>query len=231
MKLALPLSVTLLAFAGLTSTVFAQPRVFLVNFGSEYIAPGWNNIADAAATEREISNLVDNKGKATPVSICIEGDPHHFSHQNDGVYPPDALAPVVSQLAPGVSLPAATLSTQLVGVGTSPTLTITGLDPGKTYGFEFFAARQSSDDLTTRYTLDNGGLTKDATVTLNAGDNQTETAVVKDFRPSAGGTIILELTAGPDNHGSWGNGTPMTYLGVLVIAESAPNPSAVSSKR
>lgn len=96
-------------------------------------------------------------------------------------------------------------------------MTLSGLDDSQVYKFYFFASRTSvSDNRETLYVVDGAGDAK--SVTLDAANNTSRVATVADIAPE-GGTITIDVSAGPNNN----NSTGFFYLGVLEI-ESAPVP-------
>lgn|GEM_PF-2152204 len=95
-------------------------------------------------------------------------------------------------------------------------MTISGLDPNKTYDFAFFARRGSlvaGYDYTGIYTFTGGGTP--VSVIVDAATN-TEITSVPGLQPSAGGTITLTITGGP------GAGNDFPVINFLRFSENDP---------
>lgn len=203
---------------GLASVACAQ--TIYIDFGSTAAGPGWNSIG-SSGTAYTVSNLVDSTNAVTSISMAINGG---FGSTGAGV-------------ASGVAAFTSTASGQThVFVGgavgdylagtTSGEVTFSGLDADKTYTLEFFSSRASAGaGRTTQFTVSNSGTTSDSVVTLNAGDNVSNTAFVTGFTPSASGELKVSLTAIAPTNGFY-------YLNALALtAETAaiPEPSSFAA--
>lgn len=191
----------------------AHAQVFLIDFGpTSTTATGWNNLTGASSTSVSI-NLVTSTGLATSSQLITTATPNHFTNSGTSSATSTAFGAFTST-AVGDFLASSSLST---------VLTITGLDPTKTYTFEFFASRSTgAGTRTTDYTLTNGGRTDPAVTSLDAGDNISNTSIIASFAPSLQGDVVLTLTRGA------GNTANFTYINAMTIT-AIPEPSAFAA--
>lgn len=210
---------TVTALAGLLSlgVASAAAQVFLVDFGSTTTdTTGWNNVTGASGVSVSF-DLVDSTGAASNVSLIVAASPNSFTNVG-----------TTSATSTGFgAFPSTAVSDFLASNNVTTILTITGLDPTKTYTFEFFASRATGAGTRgTVYTLTNDGLTSAASSFLEAADNVSNTASISAFAPSAGGQIVLTLTRGAENTSGF------TYLNAMTITvetSQVPEPSSFAA--
>ncbi len=195
---------------GLATAAHAQ--VFLIDFGpNATTSTGWNNLTGASSTSVSIS-LVASDGSATTAQLITSVSPNHFTNAGTTSATTTAFG----------AFPSTAVGDFLASSNTSTVLTITGLDPSRSYSFEFFASRSGGPGTrTTDYTLTNGGRTASALTSLDAGDNISNTSIISSFTPSTEGQIVLTLTRGA------GNTVGFTYLNAMTITTSpVPEPAS-----
>jgi fibronectin-binding autotransporter adhesin len=102
-------------------------------------------------------------------------------------------------------------------------LTLTGLNPAQTYGFDLFASRTGvTDNRTTDYTITGGsGGTSSTTLSLNVANNTGNVVSASGFSPNSSGDISILVDADAANT----NSNKFFYLSVLQINSSGPNSS------
>lgn len=180
---------------------------------------GWNSPGSVIS---DIGDLLDANGDPTGISLTTD-DTNSFNLGNN---------------ASGTASPGAPASTYFPGTvtgnsyfghtgsfqsSTYPTAvwTFDGLDPSKSYDFIFFAIRNSvSDNRETEYEL--VGANTVATY-LDAANNTSNIAQALGVTPTAGGQVVLSVTAGPNNTNSAG----FYYLTAMRFEESVPEPASM----
>lgn len=97
-----------------------------------------------------------------------------------------------------------------------PAFRLSGLPTGSAWDLTFYASRTSaSDNRETLYTVTGAAV---ATTTLNAANNQSQTARLLTVKPDSSGEITIALSPGPANN----NANHFTYLGTLRLDPSPP---------
>jgi predicted esterase len=171
--------------------------------GGDDSANTWNNLTSHSLNST--LSLVDSTGATTGIGVTVT-DPF-AGNQSTGSTTPTAY------------VPDAVRDSFYFDNGQSPQLTLTGLDPTKTYDFKFLGSRMSGDGLvrSTRFTVQ--GFGSAVAVVSDATNNSGTVAEVTGILPTAGGEITIDLaknTVAPlVNNTSSGVG----YLGVLEITE------------
>ena len=181
-----------------------------INFGSATTSLYWNNLT-ATAQGQSITNLVDNEGKNTGISITI----------NDAFGGINTAGP--SSTTTSFNIPASVSQNSFWGnAGTvfqglnEPTagLVLSGLDANKKYDFNFFAARSSvTDKRETTFTVVGRN---EGTSTVDASNNTSNVSTVNEITPLAGGSISINIGAGSNNT----NVNKFFYINALIISPS-----------
>lgn len=166
-------------------------RSVYFDFGTQLVPDGnWNN-SRFPADDPGIVDAIDSEGASTPYDLKVTGNFRSRDRTGQtatGLFPDDA------------SYDSLYVNTNLIGE-----VTISDLDPAKSYDLTIFA---SGDDPTAvcQYTI---GTT---VLTLNATNNATETVTFEAMQPSPDGTLVLRVQPAP------GNGE--AYINVLVLSEA-----------
>jgi hypothetical protein len=202
------------------ATASAQQTI-QIDFGSNTPTPAsgtpgatWNNVTIKTGS---VGILKDSDGTNTSVSLALGAGSLAFT---------DGAATAASGVnVPG--FPTTALNDFLAGNTTvTPTLIFTGLDITKSYTFNIFASRSTTDNRTTVYTFSNDEsvLTDNVSVSLNASGNVSTTALVSSFAPSASGVITLTLSRDVGN-------TVFTYINAMTITavSNVPEPSTYAA--
>lgn len=205
---------------GFASCAAAQTTIY-VDFGSGSVAgSGWNTIGSSGSAYT-VSNLVNSANVATTVGLDVNGS---FSSTGAGVA--SGIAAFTSTASGQThTFVAGSVGDYLAGT-TAGVFTFTGLDTTKTYTIEFFASRASGGaGRNTQFVVSNAGLSADSTVTLNAGDNVSNTAFVAGFAPSAGGQLTITVSAiAPTNGFHY-----LNALALTAVPAAVPEPSAFAA--
>lgn len=193
----------------------AQNDTVLIDFGSSSaITPGaWNNVT--SYTGGQIIGMLNSKGLNTQLNLQIT-DP--FTGINtSGTTNPD----------PALGIPASAAgdnffgNTVLFSGVTEPTggVTISGLNPAKTYTVVLFASRVATDNRQTQYVV--SGNIHD-TLLLNVSSNTNQLATTT-LAPSGSGEIQITASPGPANDNTYG----FFYLSAmkLIYAHEPPDTS------
>lgn len=199
----------------LSISVSAQNDTVMIDFGtSSAITPGaWNNVT--SYTGGQIMGMINSKGLNTQLNLQIT-DP--FTGINtSGTTNPD----------PALGIPASASgdnffgNTMLFSGVTEPTggVTITGLNPAKTYTVVLFASRVATDNRQTQYVV--SGNIHD-TLLLNVSSNTSQLATTT-LAPSGSGEIQITASPGPANDNAYG----FFYLSAmkLIYAHEPPDTS------
>ncbi len=206
----------------LADAPFLASRHVLVDFGvaATPTTPGpwpndpvnaWNNVSAELGTSSTglMSNLIATDGVPTPFDLVMVSP---FAGASEAgattsvLYPPAAAKDSLFGHAG-----------QFQGQSdVFPGFKLTGLDPGASYRFTFFASiGGAADPRETVYTV-TGDRTRIAT--LDASNNTERLATVPDMVPDATGAIAISLSPGPANDSP----PRFAYLGVLKIEERPP---------
>lgn len=209
MKNTLPRIAASVAFAFAASAATAV--TIYIDFGTGASAgTGWNALG-SAGTAYSVSNLVNSANVATEIDLDVNGG---FGTTGAGVAA--GVTGFTSTASGQTHVFATGAATDYLAGTTSGVLTFNGLDAAKTYTLEFFSSRANpGGGRNTRFTVSNGGLTTDSVLTLDAGDNVSNTAFVSGFAPSAGGQLTVTLAAIAPTNGYY-------YINALALTEVAP---------
>ena len=148
------------------------PKIIRVNMTgglNQYSGTDWNNWNSVSNWSSQQFNYSD--GTASGISAAISNQ--QGMSDNGAAYSTTAVPNEVGRYASYTTL--------------NRTLTISGLDPAKTYTLEVFGSRSGSAANTTRYTV--GA----ASVDINVTNNSSNLAVFSAIAPTAGGQIELSL--------------------------------------
>lgn len=202
-----------------TLTTQAPAATLFFDFGEavQQTVSNYNNVTQA---QLPIFNATDSTGASTGISLTTTGF-NPGSNQNGTQTPTGDAA---------YFLPQATRDnlfghTQIFG--TTPPfpqgiLTLGGLDGSgaTTYDFAFYGGRLGvSDNRETRYNAV-GANSGDAF--LNASNNSSNVATLTGIVPTAAGTIVVNVSPGPNNN----NATGFFYLGAMSLTSNViPEPA------
>src|SRR5690606_38017573 len=148
----------------------------------------WNNTASNPYANKKLSNLKDNRGTTTSISLTF------LSSWGGAGYNSSATNSIHSENV------AKTYYWTNYG---KETLKISGLDKSSKYTFEFYGYRSGSGDRTTDYII---GSNK---VSLNASNNTSNSVKISDVSPDANGEVTITVKKGTTS--SFG------YLNAMVI--------------
>lgn len=205
----------------LLATVTTAPAVtILLDFGdsSQPAASNYNNLTKGTASLLSLSNLVDNTGLQTGISLEVTG--FHGGSNTNGTTTPSGAAVIFEGQATRDNFFG---STGLFNNVTAPTGTVllTGLDAsGNTaYSFDFFGSRTGvTDNRETEYRVA-GSAT--GSVFLDTANNTSNIASRSSVIPDAQGRITITVDPGPNNNNTSG----FYYLGATRITTTAvPEP-------
>lgn len=149
-----------------------------VNFNSfRGNEPGWNNLPTYLRTGQSVSNLTDELGVNTGVSMTIveefQGDnPYGMTTGNNSGVVPDRVMEGSWWIDPRATA----------------ILRFNNLSFLRKYNFSFFGSRAATGDRNTVYII-NG-----VSVTLNASMNSSNIVQIKDVVPASDGTITVTIT-------------------------------------
>jgi hypothetical protein len=176
-----------------------------IDFGSR-IAAGWNsgsNLLGGAPVA-----LRDSAGVLKSIALSS------ISPFN-GVNPDGTTAPAAALAAPADATSDSFYGNDVAwgrGIYPQAVFELSGLDPARSYSFEFFASRMSGDGAN-RETLYSASGATSGSATLNATNNTSLSATVPSVRPTASGTIRITVRKGAGNTSPYG----FFYLGNLRI--------------
>ena len=174
-------------------------RSVYINFGSQdkTAAKPWNNWLGARAAGDVASNLTDESGAATTVSVTtVNGwsalnDMGHITGDNSGVFPDAVLASGLGD-----------------SLAEAKQIKISGLNSAKQYNLVIAGSKNEGVGASASYDV-SGQI-----VELNARYNTDQTANLNNLVPDANGEILMTITR-------TGN-APFTFLNGLVIEELDP---------
>jgi hypothetical protein len=206
--------------AVLVAVAPASAASLFFDFGdSNQTTPGnYNNFIMNPPVTGSIANAIDSTGASTGIGATVSG---FFNGSNTtGTATPTGAAAALFH-------PQATRDNAFghaAAFGTNPltpegTVAFTGLDPSTAYNFTIFAARIGVTDIReAKYVVTgaNSGM-----ALLNASGNTSNLAVISGIFPTAGGTIDLKASPGPNNNST----SQFYFLGALELA-AVPEPSA-----
>lgn len=164
----------------------------MINFNEQARnnAPGWNNLNMAPTANQQLTRLQDSKKNSTDVSLKLLTSWNSSNHKgydsknNTGIYP-DAVT-----------------RSYFYTTGQEEVL-VSGLDPGQTYDFTFFASSWFGGNRTTEYRI-GAKMT-----TLNASYNEDKVARLSHVRPDSQGAVTISIKKAP--------GARYAFLGALII--------------
>ncbi|MBS1745373.1 MAG: fibronectin type III domain-containing protein [Bacteroidetes bacterium] len=164
-----------------------------VNFSNGSIAPApWNNFTSWPTTNASLSNLLDDNGATTPVSVKImNGFQGNFGNgmqpgNNRGAYSEIVMKTGIYE-----------------GASKTDSIQLSGLTINMKYNFVFFNSHDDGLKGTTNFTI-NG-----QTVSLNATHNINTTAAINGIVPDANGKVMIKVAKAA--------GADYAYLNSLII--------------
>jgi hypothetical protein len=164
-----------------------------VNFSNGSLAPApWNNFTNWPSANSSLSNLLDDNGATTSVSVKImNGFQGNFGTgmqpgNNKGVYSEIVMKTGIYE-----------------GASKSDSIQLSGLSKDKKYNFVFFNSHDDGLKGTTNFTI-NG-----QTVSLNATHNINTTASINGIVPNASGQVMVYVAKA--------SGSDYAYLNSLII--------------
>ena len=178
-----------------------------LNFGATYTAdPTWNDITPAVRTH---TNITDSNMNPTGILVTITGD-FGGSNTNGAAYTTTKML-----------MPADVSQSALWGYATgkfggqnarqNATLRLSHLNPELTYELTIFSSRMGSQDTRqTSYIVQGEDVWADD---LQAANNASQTAVIKDIHPTADGQITLTIMPGAQNNSP----NSFYYLNAMTI--------------
>ncbi|WP_168205412.1 PEP-CTERM sorting domain-containing protein [Bythopirellula goksoeyrii] len=210
---------------GMAFSTAASAATLFYDFGdsSRTTAGNYNNIVMNAPSVLSIADSVDSTGANTGISLDASGFFAGSNQSGPGVASGDAAAIFETDATVDNAFGHAG------AFGTNPltplaTVTMGGLDgSGATsYDFTFFGSRTgATDNRETQFALAgaNSGVGY-----LDVTANVSEVVNVSGIIPTAGGTITLEVSPGPNNN----NGSLFYYLGAMrVVSNTIPEPATI----
>lgn len=190
--------------------IFSQEFTY-IDFSENNTTPGnWNNVVQKTVSQNGISvNLINDKGENTGAVLTITDA---FNKVNEN----GTNAPTLSIFPPEATRDNFFGNFTIFNGVTEPTggMEITGLNKAKYYSFKIFASRMSvTDNRETQFTIKGS---TELLATLNASNNESETADIFNVRPDDSGKIGISVTKGPNNN----NSTGFYYLGAILMITS-----------
>lgn len=190
--------------------IFSQEFTY-IDFSENNTTPGnWNNVVQKTVSQNGISvNLINDKGENTGAVLTITDA---FNKVNEN----GTTAPTLSIFPPEATRDNFFGNFTIFNGVTEPTggLEITGLNKAKYYSFKIFASRMGvTDNRETQFTIKGS---TELLATLNASNNESETADIFNVRPDDSGNIGISVTKGPNNN----NSTGFYYLGAILMITS-----------
>lgn len=210
MKITFPIKVRILVFLLLCFSVYsisAQTETIYIDFGSlganESASP-WNNVTNDVSGN--ISNLINSNTVQTGIGFSIVDA--FFGINSSGTTSPD----------PSLNFIGSATSDSFYGTSSDGgSLTFNNLIVGKQYTISVFASRIGvSDNRETAYTIE---AQSTQTINLDASQNTSNVATAS-FYPKADGTIIINVSTGPNNDNTSG----FFYLGAIELEYSVDVP-------
>lgn len=180
------------------SNSFKLTLPVFIDFGTNASPYPYNNYA--RPTDRILSNLTDEEGNNTKFSIQVT---KNFSGENTlGVtntslgFPGTATGDAF--WSNGVEIP-------------ESELIVSNLNKTESYSFVFYGSRRDAgDNRETKFHVK--GKTEGEGF-VNTSSNSSNVAVVKNITPNEDGTIVITVSAGPNNN----NGSKFYYLNTMLI--------------
>jgi hypothetical protein len=194
-----------IAFIGIST--MAQTNFYIdfnQNTSAQYVTPGnWNNYHDAAVGT--LTDIISDAGVASTIDMAIT-DPF-VSANGTGTTTPAGTLP----------FPATATSDSFYvqdGANNTGAITISSLDPTKTYSFLIFASRAGVSD--TRIAVYNIVGATSGSATLDASNNTANTCSINGIQPTAGGQIVINVSKDPSSTGIY------AYIGCMKLTETIP---------
>lgn len=212
------LTAAILTLVGLST----QAQTYLIDFGggtTTSLGPipndpvnYWNNVGLTVGTSDTgvLSNLISSLNATSSINLVMVSrftDVNASGTQTSTAYPINATQ---DSLFGNTGIHGGSFSNIF------PRFKLSGLDPGTTYSFTFYASRTGvGDNRETRFTI-TGAATN--TADLDASNNIDNTVSVTSQAPDGAGEITIAIGPGPNNNNSVG----YTYLGVLQVDAVPP---------
>ena len=185
-----------------------QKDTIYVDFGSALSTGNWNNLDNAVTSS--VSNMINSLGQGTGISISIHDAFTGINTQ--GATSPDPSTGFVSTATSDNFFGSVLEHSGII----EPTggFTLSGLNHNSLYSFTIFASRMgATDNRETKYKII--GAANDSAL-LNPSDNTDNVAVISNMQPANNGTIIIEVSPGPNND----NSKNYYYIGAIrIVAE------------
>ncbi len=187
------------------STASAQELVTInIDVGGATSELPWNNLVNSS--NGSLSDMLSSNGLATGLNIAVV-DAFNGTNTN-GTQNADA----------GLNIPSTASGDSFFGnlvefsgnIEATGAVQLSGLDIDRTYNVRLFASREATDNRQTAYTL--SGL-RDTTMFLQVSSNTDQFVEVVDLQPATDGTILISVTAGPENNNDFG----FFYLGAIRL--------------
>jgi hypothetical protein len=193
----------------------ADASIF-IDFGSNnpaYMTAGnWNNVTDPLANS---NNLIDEGGNATGIKLAVT-DGFNSGYNTGGTTAPTGEAAIFEKNATSDNFYNNAAVWGTTPINPEGIITLTGLNPVKYYTFNIFASRTSTTNIRdAKYTFTGSNGAKSEI--LDAANNVSNIAMVKDVKPTAQGEIVFKVEPGPNNSSV----EKFFYLGAMKVAMSS----------
>lgn len=206
------------ALVGLALMLPASAAPIYFDFGSNATpTPGnYNNIDH---TQAPILNAIDATGAATGIGLATSGF-NEIGPNTNGTTTPGGAAAAFAAEAAQDNIFGHSVNFNAPGPRPLGTLEFTGLNASLAYDLTFFASRLGvTDNRQTQYAVSGSNI---GTGLLDASNNTDNVAVVSGIKPTATGTIIVEVTKGQANTNTSG----FFYIGALRL-NAVPEPACI----
>lgn len=194
-----------------------RAATMLFDFGDTGLQTGgnYNNVTPA---QNPLFNVIDSTGAGTGIGLNIGGF-NELGPNLNGTQAPSGAAAIFDIQATRDNLFGHSDNFNAGSPRPLGEIELTGLNPALPYDFTFFGSRTGvTDNRETKYTVaganSNFGL-------LDASNNVSNVTSVSGVFPSAGGTILISVEAGPNNT----NGSKFFYLGAMAMSV-VPEPAS-----
>jgi lysophospholipase L1-like esterase len=166
-----------------------EPVKYLIDIGPTLTSGNWNGITDLA---QGLTSLSDSLGNSSTLSFLMT-NAFGSTDANGGM------------VIAGSNIPGAIMqdSFQLQSWVSDPSFEIGGLDPSKTYTFDFYSSQDDASGYQTRFTI--GGVSQDV---LTSG-NTTETVKFLNLVPNESNKISVSISIPSGSYG---------FLNALIIS-------------
>lgn len=208
---------TLAAFVALSLVAPTRAATMLFDFGDTALqtAGNYNNVTPA---QNPLFNVIDTTGAGTGIGLAIGGF-NELGPNLNGTQAPSGAAAIFDPQATRDNLFGHSDNFNAGSPRPLGEIELTGLDPSLPYDFGFFGSRTGvTDNRETRYTV--AGANSSFGL-LDASNNESNIVSVNGIFPTAGGSILISVDAGPNNT----NGSKFFYLGAMSVT-AVPEPAS-----